>query len=299
MELAGKKLIGNSLAVCLLAILGLPAWAEPHYIAERQQGLVLVQSGKHAEAAAFFVRLAGTARKPEQKADALRQAALATARDRRIEEALRLADQIPLPPESHFTKILIYQEARKWAELLKAAEPFDQEAWPDSLIYPTLMARARARSILGERAAAESDVLEAIRHTVSPVNQAAAWHQIAQMAQRDAPDNAKALRAYGEMIRIHTGGGGMLQRALSERARLLSSLGKHDAALADLAELEKNNPSRDPHWVCTALLGYGEVYRNMGDKARARQHFQEAARVPGASPALLDEVKKQLSELDQ
>jgi tetratricopeptide (TPR) repeat protein len=158
------------------------------------------------------------------------------------------------------------------------------------------MARARARSALGEMAAAESDALQAVKHTISLNNQASAWHLFAQNAQRAGNDSRKALEAYAEMIRLRPSGGG-LQRALSERARLLSSLGKHDAALADLAELDKNTRN-DPHWICTALMGYGEVHRAMGDKAKALQSFQQAAKVPGAPAVLLDEVKKRLAELN-
>jgi tetratricopeptide (TPR) repeat protein len=279
----------------LVALLALPAMAEPHFIAERQEGLKLVQSGKHVEAAAFFVKLAATAPNPEQKADALRQAALAAARNKQIDEALVLAERITLKPESHFAKVQIYLEARKWADVLKAAEMLDAATWPDGLVYPTLMARARAHSALGELAAAESDALLAVKHTISLNNQASAWHLIAQNAQRTGKDGGKALEAYAEMIRIRPSGGGW-QRALSERARLLSSLGKHDAALADLAELDKNTRN-DPHWICTALMGYGEVHRAMGDKARALQSFQQAAKVPGAPAVLLDEVKKRLAEL--
>jgi tetratricopeptide (TPR) repeat protein len=159
------------------------------------------------------------------------------------------------------------------------------------------MARARARSALGEMAAAEGDAMQAVKHTISLNNQAAAWHLIAQNAQRAGNDGRKALDAYAEMIRIRPSGG-MLQRALSERARLLSSLGKHDAALADLAELDRNTRN-DPHWICTALMGYGEVYRDMDDKAKALQSFQQAAKVPGAPAILLDEVKKRLAKLNQ
>ena len=280
----------------LVALLALPAIAEPHFIAERQEGLNLVQSGKHAEAAAFFVKLAESADKPEQKADALRHAALATARNKQIEAALVLADRIPLKPEADFAKIQIYVEARKWAEVLKAAEMLDATTWPDGLVYPTLLARARARWALGEVAAAESDALQAIKHTISLHNQASAWHLIAQNAQRAGNDSRKALEAYAEMIRLRPSGG-MFHRALSERARLLSSLGKHDAALADLAELDKNTRN-EPHWICTALMGYGEVHRDMGDKAKALQSFQQAAKVPGAPAVLLDEVKKLLAELN-
>ncbi len=105
-----------------------------------------MQSGKHAEAAAFFVNLADRALKPEQKGDALRHAALATARNKKIDEALLLADRIPTKPDSDFAKVQIFLEARKWSELLKATEMLDAATWPDNLIYPTLIARAHARS---------------------------------------------------------------------------------------------------------------------------------------------------------
>jgi len=282
-------------ALLLASLTALPVLAEPHFIAERQEGLKLVQSGKHAEAAAFFVKLGDAAAKPEQKADALSLAALATARNKQIEAALQLADQIPIKAESHFAKIQIYLEARKWTELLKATDMLDAATWPDSLIYPTLMARARAHSALSEIDAAESAALQAVKNTISLNHQASAWHLIAQNAQRVGKDGSKALEAYAEMIRLRPSGGG-LQRALSERARLLSSLGRHDAALTDLTELEKNT-NKDPYWICTALMAFGEVQRDMGDQAKARQSFENAAKVPGAPAALLDEVKKRLSEM--
>ena len=143
--------------------------------------------------------------------------------------------------------------------------------------------------------AAESAALQAVKNTLSLNHQASAWHLIAQNAQRVGKDGSKALEAYAEMIRLRPSGGG-LQRALSERARLLSSLGRHEAALADLVELDKNT-NKDPHWICTALMACGEVQRDMGDQAKARQSFENAARVPGAPAALLDAVKKRLAEM--
>ena len=57
-----------------------------------------MQGGTHAEAAAFFVKLAETTAKPEQKGDALRHADIATARNKQLETALLLTDKIPLKP---------------------------------------------------------------------------------------------------------------------------------------------------------------------------------------------------------
>jgi tetratricopeptide (TPR) repeat protein len=262
----------------------------------RAEGMELLQSGKNAEAAEFFVALAETVRRPVQKADALRHAALAAARNQQIEEALLLADQIPLEPESLLAKIQVFQEARQWNHVEETAALLDTNTWPDKLIYPALMARARANFTLGQTEAAESHARLALEHTVSPTQQGATWHLIAQNAQRGGADSTKALDAYAEVIRLRAGGGS-LQRALLERARLLSALGRHDEALADLAELEQNN-NNDPHWISAALIGHGEVHRDMGNKERAREHFQQAAQVPDAPDALVEEANKRLAELD-
>ena len=50
--------------------------------------------------------------------------------------------------------------------------------------------------------------------------------------------------------------------------------------------------------ICTALMACGDVQRDMGDKAKALQSFENAAKVPGAPAALLDEVKKRLAEMN-
>ncbi len=102
---------------------------------------------------------------------------------------------------------------------------------------------------------------------------------IAQNARRSEKDGTKALAAYAEIIRLKPTGGS-LQRALLERARLLSRSGS-TTRLWRTADLDKNT-NNDPHWICTALMAYGEVHRDMGDKAKARLSFERAARVPGA-----------------
>lgn len=256
----------------------------------------MLQTGKNAEATEFFIALAEKVRRPEQKSDALRHAALAIGRHQQIEEALLLAGQIPIESESVFAKIQIFQEAQQWNDVVETAALLDTNTWPDRLIYPTLMARARANSTLQRPEDAESDARLALKHTVSPIQQAAVWHLMAQNAQRGNADSKKALDAYTEMIRLRAGGG-MRQRALWERARLLSSLGRHDEALSDLAELEQNN-NTDPHWVSATLIGRGEVHRNMGNQKKARELFQQAAQVPDAPDTLVEEAKKQLAKLD-
>lgn len=283
-------------AVAALMAASMPLFG--NYPSARAEGLELLQSGKNAEAAEFFVALAETVRqrRPEQKADALRHAALATARNQQVEEALVLAEQIPLEPESLFAKIQIFEEARQWNDVAETAALLNTNTWPDKLIYPALMTRGRANSTLQRTEAADSDARLALDHTVSRIQRAAAWHLIAQNAQVGGADSKKALDAYAEAIRLRAGGG-MLQRALWERARLLSSLGRHDEALSDLAELEQNN-NNDPHWVSAVLIGHGEVHRNMGNQERAREHFQQAAQVPDAPDILVEEAKKQLAKLD-
>ena len=266
-----------------------------NYPNERTDGMKLVSEGQHKAAAEFFVQLAEKHANPVQQSDALTIAALATAKDGRPEEALKLAERIPVPTMAQFCKISLLEEARQWQTLVDAAEEIDLTTWPEMLIFPALMARAHARSALGQHDQAESDLRLALESAVSNLNQARSWYAMAQnaVAANAGPD--KVLAAYAEMIRLRTSGGGMLQRGLQERALLLSGMGRHKEALADLAELDQNT-NNDPHWVCAVQIAYGDVYRSMGETAKAKSSFEKAEAVANAPAAQIETARKRLAE---
>jgi len=263
------------------------------YPSARTEGMELVKAGKHEAAAEFFVRLAGSYPDPVQQSEALTQAALATERAGRPEEAMKLADRIPEPEIRQLCQIMLLEEARQWQAL--ADKEIDVENWPESLIFPALMARAHAHSALGQYEQAESDLRLALNATVSKLNQARVWHTLAQNAVAANAGADQVLAAYTEMIRLQTSGGGMLQRGLSERALFLSGMGRHKEALADVAELERKT-NNDPHWVCTVLIVYGDVYRSMGETAKAKSSFEKAVAVANAPTALIESARKRLAE---
>ena len=264
-----------------------------NYPGARTEGMELVSAGKNEAAAEFFVRLAESYPKPFQQSDALAIAALATAKAGRPEEAMKLADRIPEPEMAQLCKIKLLEETRQWQALLD--QEIDLKTWPENLIFPALMARARAHSALGQHEQAESDLRLALDATISNLNQARVWHSMAQNAQAANAGPDQVLAAYNELIRLTTSGGGMLQRGLSERALLLSGMGRHKEALADLAELEQKT-NNDPHWVCTVLIAYGDVYRSMGETAKAKSSFEKAAAVANAPAALTETARKRLAE---
>jgi len=264
-----------------------------NYPGARTEGMELVSAGKNEAAAEFFVRLAESYPKPFQQSDALAIAALATAKAGRPEEAMKLADRIPEPEMAQLCKIKLLEETRQWQALLD--QEIDLKTWPENLIFPALMARARAHSALGQHEQAESDLRLALDATISNLNQARVWHSMAQNAQAANAGPDQVLAAYNELIRLATSGGGMLQRGLSERALLLSGMGRHKEALADLAELEQKT-NNDPHWVCTVLIAYGDVYRSMGETAKAKSSFEKAAAVANAPAALTETARKRLAE---
>jgi tetratricopeptide (TPR) repeat protein len=266
-----------------------------NYPTERAGGMELVDAGKHEAAAEYFLRLTESYPKPFQQSDALTIAALATAKAGRPKEAFELAARIPEPEMAELCKIKLLEETRQWQALVDSASGIDFKTWPDSLIFPALMARARARTALGQHDQAEADLRLALEATVSNLNQARVWYALAQNAQAANAGSDQVLAAYNELIRLTTSGGGMLQRGLSERALLLSGMGRHKEALADLAELEQRT-NNDPHWVCTVLIAYGDVYRSMGETAKAKSSFEKAAAVANAPAAQIETARKRLAE---
>lgn len=262
-----------------------------NYPNARTEGMNLVNAGQHEAAAKYFVQLAESTQNPVQQSDALTIAALATVKAGRPDEALELAGRIPEPAMGQFCKISLLSEGRQWQALVDNAAEIDFNTWPEKLISPALMTRARAHSALGQHDQAESDLQLALKSVISKLYQAQIWHALAQnaMAANNGPD--QALAAYSELIGLRTSEGGMLQRGLQERALLLADLDRHQEALADLAELEQNN-NNDPHWVCAGLIAYGDVYRSMGETAKAESSFEKASVVENA-PATLIEIARQ------
>lgn len=255
----------------------------------------LVNAGQHEAAAEYFVQLTESTQNPVQQSDALTIAALATAKAGRPEEALELAERIPEPAMAQFCKIKLLEDARQWQALVDSAAEIDFNTWPEKLIFPALTARAHAHTVLGQHDQAESDLRLALESTISNRTRARVWHALAQNARAANAGPEQALAAYGELIRLRTSGGGMLQRGLQERALFLSGMGRHVEALADLAALEQNN-NNDPHWVCAALIAYGDVYRNMGETAKAKNSFEKAAAVANAPAFLIETAQKRLAE---
>lgn len=255
----------------------------------------LVNAGKNEAAAEYFLKLAETTRNPIQQSDALTIAALATAKAGRPDEAMGLAAQIPELEMGQLCKIELLEESRQWQALVDIASEVDPNSWPEKLIFPALMASARARSALGQYDQAESDLRVALKSVISKLNQARVWYALAQNARAAKADPDQALAAYTELIDLRPSGGGMLQRGLHERAILLSGMGRHQEALADLAELEQNT-NNDPHWASMVQIAYGDVYRSMGDAAKAKRSFENAAAVADAPAAQIETARKRLTE---
>jgi tetratricopeptide (TPR) repeat protein len=264
-----------------------------NYPDARTEGMGLVNASKHEAAAEFFVRLAESYPNPLQQSDALAIAALATAKAGRPEEAMKLADRIPEPEMAQLCKIKLLEETRQWQAL--AAQEINLKTWPANLIFPAMMARARAHSALGQHEQAESDLRLALEATVSNLNQARVWYALAQNAVAANAGPEQVLAAYHELVRLEMSEGGMLQRGLSERALLLSGMGRHKEALANLAVLEQRT-NNDPHWVCTVLIAYGDIYRSMGETAKAKSSFEKAAVVANAPAPLIESARKRLAE---
>jgi len=287
-----KRLFSALFVFCIFVV---PARAD--YLSGRATAMELFNAGKFQEAADGFLRLEEGAKNDVQQADALTNAALALQRMKRPDEAMAVAEKIRSAPLATSCRISLLRDSRQWEALLKLTKDEDFSVWPEKVIYPAYMARAQAQAILGHAAEAESDALRAEESTISPNQKAMAWSFIAERARTTNEPPQKALDAYAKIIAIDSTSGGILQRALYNRALLLTDLTQWDQARADISQLE-NLQKDEPHWNCVTQLALGYLAEKQGQTAEALASYREAAAIPKAPEELVNEARAKIAALE-
>jgi len=270
----------------LFALCVMPAYAD--YFSDRTTAMELMSAGKFQEAADAFLKL-GESNNDIQQADALANAAACLQQMQRQSEAMEVAGKIRSEPMAMACRIDLLQKGRQWEELLKLAGAQDFTVWPEKLICPAFMACGQAHAALRQPEAAEADFLRAEASTLSPDLKARAWMCIAE----NTADPQKALDTYAKACELAPGGGS-LQRARYARVKLLVDRKAWDQALAEVAQLEKEQ-NKDPYWMCTTQLAYGDIYEKQGKPAL--ESYRKAAAVPKAPDELVKAANAKISAL--
>ena len=247
------------------------------YVRDRAAATALVKEGKAEEALAVFRKLAEGEASDRQRSDALEQAALLCAQQKRPEEALELARRIPLVAVSKSVQLQLLADHRQWGEIVTQFGQEDFTTWPDMRIGPAAYCRGRAYSALGNGEAAKDDLTMASEYLLEDNTLGLALSALGDTHHRLLKDDDRALRAYRQAY-LRRNVYKRCQAALSA-ADILREQGKAEAALQELAVIPLDQVTL-PYWRSRLLMAFGEAFAAAGRTAEATAKYQEALALP-------------------
>ncbi len=271
--------------------------AQADYLSDRKAALAQVQAGKDAEALTAFTNMAASAASELQKSDALEQAAGCANRLKQYDRALELAKAIPIPAVSKKCRMNILQANKKYSELIAEFKTEDIDQWPESARGEAFFSRGQAFVQLKDGPAAEADLRKAAEYSREYHTPGNAWLMLGDTCRNLLKDDKKALAAYGEGIKLVSGGGGYSYTlaAVLSAADILCKQGKYDEALAGLGKIDLKKQTG--YWGVAFYCAYGETLASQGKKTEAIAKFNEALGVKDATDAQKAACEKRVKEL--
>lgn len=279
---------------CCLSLLTLPPLrAELLFPEAFQAARTLPSEQQESE----YLRLAEGQFKPACKDAAFAAAAEAAARRKGFEDAEKHAAQIGDEFLRNATRMSLLAQQRKWAELLAFSGGFDLAAFPDALICPAALQRGTAHAHTGDRAAADSDLKLAIG-AIAPLRPkletqfavATLYGTVLRDTVRELELLAEILPQDEAMAHFHR------QRVHCRHAVLLAEAGRLDEAIRTLEAYPVDASSSRQFEVKLTL---GDLYRQQGDKARAKALYEAAAAVENLSDNYARRAQARIATLAQ
>lgn len=278
-EIWRRRLRRNGMVVpwvaMVLTVGATVAGARPDYGRARRPALALLRDGAHAEAFDAFLALHDGARNDHQRADALEQAAMAALGLERFDEALALARQIPLRPQSRTVQMRLLARQERWQAIL---DDFADDAvadWPRSVAAEAYHLRGLAHHRLDAPKAALREWVEAARRTENPQ----VFFDLGNLAM-SLNEDVIAMDAYGDFQRAgpEGRGGWRYYTAIVARARILLRNGIYAYALD---ELDKAGEGVGGYWRVQVLTERGRALAALGKREQANAVFEAALATEG------------------
>ncbi|MCE9608138.1 MAG: hypothetical protein K8U03_24900 [Planctomycetia bacterium] len=166
------------------------------YVEDRQAAMKLTAAGKHEEAFAAFRKLAQGKVTPFQQTDALEHASQCALRLKRLEEAMEVAKQIPLPAHAKLAQMRVLGDSYGSNEIVKQFGDEDLLRWPDGIIADGAFARGSAWFVVKDGSRAEQDLLLAASYATEENLRGQIWLSLGATYRQYLKDDAKAIAAY-------------------------------------------------------------------------------------------------------
>lgn len=259
--------------ICLLAT---TAWAD--FPTDRAAALKLVREGKHDEALTRFVALADAATDPQQKSEALAQAADCALKLKQPQQAMELARKIPLPERSKLVQMRVLIDGRGYDALLSQFKDEDLSTWPEALAGEAHYMRGVAYAKKEQGEAAEKEFDSALKLLGEGQVRGQAALARAENYRKLLKDIDKARQAYADLQQIEIKRdrfGWLYMSGVIGEAEILRQQGKLDDALAvlnrvNLAELKSG------YWGAQLYVAHAELLIARGQKTEAAAMLRQA-----------------------
>lgn len=271
----------------LIALTVAPAFGD--YLSDRKAALELVQAGKQEEALSAWIAMAEATTSKVQQTDAFWQAALCADRLKQADQALELAQRIPLAPHAKTCRMQILEGNRRWQEIVDDFQKEDIAAWPESLRGAAYLSRGYAYFVMKQGEAAARDLAAAVDYQTDANSKGYCLNLLGDACRNLLKDDDRALAAYRQAFEAGT----VYKQcqAAVNIAEILSARQKYAEALAELDRVNLDDLAA-PFWRGKLFCAQGKLLIRSGKPDEAKAKFAAALEIKD----LPDEIRKECEQ---
>ena len=290
------------LLVCGMILAGTVFGGE--FVQDYQSAIKLYNGGKYTEAEEAFVKLSEEKTSARGIDESLAYAAYSAEQQKKSDKAIEFAEKIKDKSLNAFCRMKLMEKQRKWDEMLVLTKDEDFEKWPDALIYSASFCRGSAYVETRNAENAKKDFLIAAKNTVDQVNKAYVYQALGNMYFSISKDTQKALDAYGEVVKLMTEAKkpslarGLLQGALTSRARIFASQENGAEAVSDIEKLSRFEV-KEPYVLCEIQLWNGQIYEIIGKNTEALESYRKASAIEKVPVDMVTEANQRIADLEK
>lgn len=253
--------------------------ARGDYIAGRNAAEQLARAGESEKALRAYLDLAAGMVTPFQKSDALMQASLLANRLGRTDEAIEIAQGIPLEPQSKIAQMRILEHHRRWTEALQQFGEDDMASWPDHVKGEALYQRGLMYFFTKQGDRARQDLQQAIPYITEPNLKGLALNRLGDTWRTLLNDPDQALRSYQQVLDTPRTGYKACEAAMT-MARIHLDRNDPSAAWQTLQRIDMTHV-KFAMWRSRMLMSRAQVLSALGKTSEAIAEHQSALTIDG------------------
>jgi tetratricopeptide (TPR) repeat protein len=279
----------HKLTSAILVAISLAAPAMGDYLSDRKAALELVKATKHEDALVAFVAMAEATTSKVQQSDAFWQAALCADRLKQPEQALELAQRIPLAPHAKTCRMQILEGNRRWQDIIDEFQEENIAAWPESLRGPAYLSRGNAFSVMKQGEPATRDLAAAAEYQTDANSKGYCLNLLGDAYRNLLKDDERATAAYRQAFEAGT----IYKQcqAAVNIAEILSAQQKYAEALEELNRVNLDELTA-PFWRGKLFCAQVKLLVLSGKKDEAKAKFATALQIKD----LPDEIRKECEQ---